>query len=123
MAHVGIERLGARDGQEHGPEGAQACRPMGDEKEDAIGRVDGGQNARIVRNVKDAADRQRGEPHRRDRPEPGGDPAVPWLCTANRPIRITRLSGRTYGSKAGVTSLQPSTAESTEMAGVMMASP
>ena len=49
--------------------------------------------------------------------------AVPWLWTANRPIRIARLRGSTYGSKAGVTSFNPSTADSTEMAGVMMASP
>jgi hypothetical protein len=49
--------------------------------------------------------------------------AVPWLWTANRPIRITRLAGRTKRSNAGVTSVSPSTADSTEIAGVISESP
>jgi hypothetical protein len=38
-------------------------------------------------------------------------------------IRITSVSGMTYGSRPGLTSFRPSTADSTEIAGVMMASP
>ena len=49
--------------------------------------------------------------------------AVPWLCTANSPIRIARLMISTNGSNIGVTRLRPSTAESTEIAGVIIASP
>ena len=49
--------------------------------------------------------------------------AVPLLCTARSATRIATLSGRTNGSREGATSLRPSTAESTEMAGVMIASP
>ena len=48
---------------------------------------------------------------------------VPRLCTANSAIRMPSAIGRTYCSKAGVTSFRPSTAESTEMAGVIAASP
>ena len=48
---------------------------------------------------------------------------VPRLWTANRPTRISRLSGSTTCPKAGVTSSSPSTADSTEIAGVMTASP
>ena len=46
--------------------------------------------------------------------------AVPRLCTRNRPTMITTLSGRINGSNAGATSFSPSTADSTEIAGVMI---
>ena len=48
---------------------------------------------------------------------------VPWLCTRNRARMIARVIGSTEFSKAGVTSFSPSTAESTEMEGVMTPSP
>ena len=49
--------------------------------------------------------------------------AVPRRCTANNAIRISTVIGTTYSPKAGVTSLRPSTAERTEIAGVMTLSP
>ena len=49
--------------------------------------------------------------------------AVPRDCTANSASRITTASGTTYGSNAGVAIFRPSTAESTDSAGVMTASP
>ncbi len=54
-------------------------------------------------------------------------PAVPRLCTANSPIRMTTvMSGmrncRSPAKKSVATS-RPSMAESTEMAGVIMPSP
>ena len=48
---------------------------------------------------------------------------VPKRCTENRTARMTSVIGTTKGSKAGVTTFRPSTADRTEMAGVMMASP
>ena len=48
---------------------------------------------------------------------------VPKRCTANSATRITSVIGTMYSSNAGVATLRPSTAESTEIAGVMMASP
>ena len=48
---------------------------------------------------------------------------VPWRWTENRPIRITTVVGITSGRSAGVTTSRPSTAESTEIAGVSMPSP
>ena len=48
---------------------------------------------------------------------------VPRLWTANSMTRMARLTGTTEVSSAGVTRFSPSTAESTEIAGVMMASP
>ena len=50
-------------------------------------------------------------------------PAVPRRCAANRPIRMAMVSGTTKCPKAGFASLRPSTAESTEIAGVITESP
>ena len=49
--------------------------------------------------------------------------AVPRDCSRNSPIRMISDSGITSGSKAGLAALRPSTAESTEIAGVSMPSP
>ena len=48
---------------------------------------------------------------------------VPYLWAANSSTMITAVIGTTYWSKEGSTSLSPSTAESTEIAGVIMLSP
>ena len=49
--------------------------------------------------------------------------AVPRDCTENSAIRITTVIGTTYSSNAGVATFKPSTADSTDSAGVMIASP
>ena len=49
--------------------------------------------------------------------------AVPRYCTRKSASRITIEIGKTAFSKCGETTLSPSTAESTEIAGVMMPSP
>jgi len=49
--------------------------------------------------------------------------AVPRLCPANKPSRMAMVRGTTECSNAGVTSVSPSTADNTEIAGVMTASP
>jgi len=49
--------------------------------------------------------------------------AVPFLCTRNRPIKMAMLIGTTRGASWGASSFKPSTALSTEMAGVMTPSP
>ena len=49
--------------------------------------------------------------------------AVPNRCTMNRPNRITRVTGTTTCASAGVLTSRPSTAPSTEMAGVITPSP
>jgi hypothetical protein len=50
-------------------------------------------------------------------------PLVPRFCTANRQNSTTSVSGITYCLKWGETTSSPSTADSTEMAGVMTPSP
>ena len=49
--------------------------------------------------------------------------AVPRRWTRKRTPRMTQVTGTTSGSAALVTTLSPSTAESTEMAGVITPSP
>ncbi len=49
--------------------------------------------------------------------------AVPRRWIANKPIRTASVTGRTKSANAGVTSFNPSMAESTEIAGVMTPSP
>ena len=50
-------------------------------------------------------------------------PAVPRFCTQNSKNKITSVSGITAFLKAGEMTSRPSTAESTEIAGVMTPSP
>ena len=56
-------------------------------------------------------------------PKKAAIPAVPRLCTRNSRIRITIVAGSTKGARFGDICLRPSSAESTEIAGVMIASP
>ena len=49
--------------------------------------------------------------------------SVPRDWIKNRPTRMTMVIGTTYGSNRCVATLSPSTALSTEMAGVIMPSP
>jgi len=50
-------------------------------------------------------------------------PAVPRFCTRNKTARMTTAMGMMKSSRAVVASFTPSTALSTEMAGVMSPSP
>ena len=50
-------------------------------------------------------------------------PAVPFFCTANRANRMTSVSGITPACSRGESTSRPSTADSTEIAGVMTPSP
>ena len=49
--------------------------------------------------------------------------AVPCRCTANRPTMITAVIGTIHSASRGSTTFRPSTADNTEIAGVIMLSP
>jgi hypothetical protein len=49
--------------------------------------------------------------------------SVPRFCITNRPTMMARVVGTTKGENPGATSDKPSTADRTDMAGVMIASP
>ncbi len=48
---------------------------------------------------------------------------VPSCCTANSAVRIASVIGTTYEPSAGAATSSPSTAERTEIAGVIIPSP
>jgi hypothetical protein len=48
---------------------------------------------------------------------------APLLCIRNSPIRMMTVSGTTAGASDGASTLRPSIADSTEIAGVMAPSP
>ena len=50
-------------------------------------------------------------------------PPVPRFCTENKANKMMRVSGITAFLKLGDTTSKPSTADNTEMAGVMTPSP
>jgi hypothetical protein len=50
-------------------------------------------------------------------------PPVPKRCTANSPVSTTSVIGITTWCSCGAATSRPSTAESTEIAGVMTPSP
>ena len=56
-------------------------------------------------------------------PKNAATPAVPRLCTTNRAIRMTSVAGSTYGARPALTCFKPSSADRTEIAGVIIASP
>ncbi len=49
--------------------------------------------------------------------------AVPRGCSANNATSTNTVAGSTYGSNAGIARWRPSSAESTEIAGVIAPSP
>ena len=49
--------------------------------------------------------------------------AVPFRCTRKRPIKMMIAAGKTYASRLGAAMVVPSTAASTEIAGVITPSP
>ena len=56
-------------------------------------------------------------------PKNAATPAVPRLCAVNSRMRMTTVAGKMNGASSVSTCLRPSSAESTEMAGVIIASP
>ena len=123
MAHVRIEGFGAGDGKEDRAERHEPRRAVRREEGDAVGRADRGKDCGIVGDVENPPSANRMNHRAVIGPNQAATLAVPWLCTAESPTRMARLSGSTKRSKAGVASVRPSTAERTEIAGVIIASP
>ena len=123
MAEIGVEGLGAGDGQEHEAHDDEADHAVRQDELDAEHRVQGEKDARIVDDVDEAAGSERGEPDQHDRPEILRHPRRPMRLHGKQPTRIAIVSGSTTCSNCGATSFRPSTADNTEMAGVSTASP
>ena len=80
MAEIGVEGLGAGDGQEHEAHDDEADHAVRQDELDAEHRVQGEKDARIVDDVDEAAGGERGEPNEHDRPE--------ILRDLRRPMRL-----------------------------------
>jgi hypothetical protein len=86
-------------------------------------RAEGRQDFGVAHDLRHAQHGHARQPHRVIGPKNLPMPPVPRFCTANRPNSTTSVSGITNCLNAGDTTSRPSTADSTEMAGVMTPSP
>ena len=80
-------------------------------------------HAQIVGDVQQTAERQDHEPDDHDRAEKPRHPIRAARLHPEQDAKDQDDTGMTAFSSCGATSLRPSTAESTEIAGVMTASP
>jgi len=74
MTEIGVERLATGHGEE---DGAKRCKPnpsMSGQEHDAMGRIEGGEHAGVLGDVRKPTDGKGNEPDKRDRSEEGGDP-------------------------------------------------
>jgi hypothetical protein len=69
VAHVGIQRLGARHRQHHGPQHHEGEPRVFDQKHHPVQRIERRQHGRIAGHAKGAQRAQRQEPQQRQRPE------------------------------------------------------
>ena len=73
MAEIGVERLATGHGEE---DGAKRCKPnpsMIGQEHHAMGRIEGGEHAGVLGDMRKPADGKGDEPDERDRSEEGGD--------------------------------------------------
>ena len=64
MAHVGVERLGAGDAEEHAAEHEKALQAAADQIVEAVERIDRGEDRRMLDDPVDAERRDDDEPER-----------------------------------------------------------
>ena len=125
MPHVGVQRLGARHGEDDRAHREEGAHRLVDEEADRVQRVDHRQDdARPVDDVHDAEHRDRDEIEEHDRPEHQADPG--------RAARLDREQADEDADRdrhderlraPALTVVRPSTADSTEIAGVIIESP
>ena len=90
----------------------------------SVGWAEGRQDARIVRDVNDFAGRHDDEPQACNRAEPRGHPGGTVALQCKQAEQDQQAQRQNVGREGGGDEIFcPSTAESTEIAGVMMASP
>ena len=124
MAHVGVQRLAARDDEEHRAEHGEPMQPWSRKERDGVPRID----RRRARPAAVRSSRARGPRSTRNHSTmigPNSRPTrwVPCRWMAKTPIMIATATGTTYGSNSGVATFSPSIAPRTVIAGVIMPSP
>ena len=124
VAHVRVERFAAGDDEEHGAEHGEAGEAVGDEERDRVPRIERAEHGRRAHDPDDAERRDRDEPDDHDRAEQPADPVCAVLLNHEQPDQDH--DGDRHDVRAGTaasTTSRPSTAPSTEIAGVIMPSP
>jgi hypothetical protein len=99
-----------------------ATPPLRREERGAVGRREGSQDVGVVDDLDDADERQHGEPDQHHRPEQVADEPC---RTLDREQHAEHRDGDRQDQRAEARhrDLQPATAESTEIAGVIAPSP
>ena len=124
VAHVGVQRLGAGDGEHDRGEREEGDVEVAADERQRVRRRERPQDLGIVDDAADARTRRSRLNHTIiTGPKSRPIVAVPRLCTGNSATMITAVIGTTKSLKSGSMTLRPSTADSTEMAGVIMLSP
>ena len=85
MPHVGIQRLGASKGQQHGAQHHERRKAVLGDKPPRVLRMQRAQHLRMQGNLVYATRRQRGKPCQRDRPEPGAQAGRAMLLHEKQP--------------------------------------
>ena len=125
VAHVGVQRLGAGDGEHHRAEREERRAAVVDEELDRVASARAPAGCRGARRSgATPSDRQDARTTRAiTGPNRRPTAPVPKRWIANSTVRIASAIGTTSESSDGDTTSSPSTAESTEIAGVIMPSP
>ena len=123
VAHVGVERLGPGHRQHDGTQGHERPPAEVPEQGHAVGRVQRAQHVRGLRQLGEAEDREDAEPEQHHRPEPAADAGRAAALDQEQRHQHADRERQHVGPSAGVAVSSPSTAESTEIAGVISPSP
>ena len=124
MAHVRIKRLAAGDAEDHGAEQQEAVAPVFQEKPHGVARIHGREHARVRHDPPGPERRDGHEPDERDGPEDVPDARrAALLHEEQREQNGHRERHDRSASASSYATSSPSTAESTEIAGVMTPSP
>ena len=124
VAHVGVQRLGAGDRQHDRGQREERDREVADEEVERVGRRERLQDLRVRRRCRvmpARADREEPDDHHRPEQPPDRGGAEP--LDRNSTTMIAAVIGTISCSSDGSTTFSPSTADSTEIAGVIMLSP
>ncbi len=99
MAHVGIKRLAAGDGQEDAAEDQQGKARLFDEHAGAIPRIEGQEDFKVIEDVDEAMMPRVTNQSSVTGAKSEATPAVPLYWNTNSVMRMASVSGTTTGLK------------------------
>ncbi len=123
MPAVGVERLGAGQREDDAAEGQEGREPVVGEEPGRPRRREGLEHAGMGHDLAGPEDPDGREPDEEHGPKSQPTAPVPRRWTRNSPASIPSEMGTTRCESPGAATFRPSTAEVTEMAGVIIPSP